>query len=184
MAVTGNALDNLPNFPRQKWMEEERTLLSRSGLSCLALDLRDYYDGETEALCSTLAALDMVWATGGNAFVLREAFRRSGLDALLLERLTEDSLTYGGYSAGACVCGPTLRGIELVDDAKAVRHPVWDGLGLVDFSVAPHYGSEDARGEATERAVEYFRAHRMPYRALRDGQALLIRGTSEQLIEA
>lgn len=162
VAVIANALDNLPDFPWQRWMHEERTLLGRSGLTSVELDLRDYY-GQP--------------------------------DALLVERLAHGSLAYGGYSAGACVCGPTLRGIELVDDAAAVPQPVWDGLrarreiiygplGLVDFSVAPHYRAEDEAGEAVERVMDYFRVNQMPYRALRDGQALVIRDGSERLVRA
>lgn len=48
-----------------------------------------------------------------------------------------------GYSAGAVVATPTLCGIELVDPPDDVPRgydaPIpWDGMGLVDFSVAPH----------------------------------------------
>lgn len=36
------------------------------------------------------------------------------------ELLTADTLVYAGYSAGPCVLSPSLRGLELVDDADAV----------------------------------------------------------------
>jgi peptidase E len=60
---------------------------------------------------------DMFWATGGNAFVLRKALQRSGVDQVLDARVRAGSLAYGGSSAGACVAGSTLRGLELIDDA-------------------------------------------------------------------
>jgi dipeptidase E len=182
VAITANALDNLPDFPRGAWMEEERGSLARVGFRCSELDLREYY-GKPEALRAALADVNLVWATGGNSFVLRDALRRSRLDALLLERLEDDSVAYGGYSAGACICGPSLRGIELVDDMRSVSEPLWDGLGLLESSLVPHYGSDHAESEDVERVVDYFRAHEMPFRVLRDGQALVVRDRSSWVIE-
>lgn len=181
VAVVLNALDNIRDFARADWMEGERRALAALGLSARELDLRSY-DERPEALRSALDGVGLVWATGGNVFVLREAMRRSGLDALLTERLGEDTIAYGGYSAVACVAAPTLRGIELVDDASAVRKPVWDGLGFVDFSIAPHYRSAHPDAEPMERVVAHFEEHAMPYRPLRDGQAIVVDGDTTRLV--
>ena len=182
VAITTNAVDNLAGFPRDALMEQERKSLAQAGLDCSELDLRDYYT-VPETLRETVAEVDLVWATGGNSFVLRDALKRSGLDALLLERLGDDSMAYGGYSAGACVCGPTLRGLELVDDVGAVPKPVWTGLGLVEFSLLPHYRSDHPESKDVERVVEYLRVHAMPFRVLRDGQALIVRDRSLRVVE-
>jgi dipeptidase E len=130
-AIVANALDNLPGFPRGSWVAEERRVLESRGFSTRELDLRCYY-ADSSPLASTLAHVDLVWVTGGNAFVLRGALHRSGLDTLMIDRIADDALVYGGYSAAACVCAPALRGLELVDDVKAVHSPIWDGLGLID----------------------------------------------------
>lgn len=180
-AVVLNALDNVPGFPRADWMEAERRALAALGLPAFELDLRDCV-GRPDALCAALEGAGLVWATGGNVFVLREAMRRSGLDALLHERLREDTVAYGGYSAGACVAGPTLRGIELVDDVGAVGEPIWDGLRLVEFSIAPHYRSAHPDAERTERVVAYFEAHAMPFRVVRDGEAIVVRDGALELV--
>jgi dipeptidase E len=183
VAVTANAFDRAGDRPRKSWVEQELRALAAAGLSPFELDLRDYCS-QPDGLRRALAAVDMVWATGGNAFVLRDAISRSGLDSLLSECLRDDSLAYGGFSAGACVCAPTLRGIELMDDPRKVRNPVWDGLGLVDFSIVPHYGTADAQGKSADRVVAYFRAHGMSYRTLRDGQAIIVRDGSAPTIAA
>ncbi len=180
-AVVLNALDNVPGFPRADWMEAERRVLLALGLRAFELDLRDCV-GRPDALRAALDGVGLVWATGGNVFVLREAMRRSGLDAVLHERLREDTVAYGGYSAGACVAGPTLRGIELVDDVGAVSEPIWDGLRLVEFSIAPHYRSAHPDAELIERVVAYFEAHAMPFRAVRDGEAIVVRDGALQLV--
>ena len=184
VAVVANAIDTLIDFPREDWVADETRMLQDAGLAPFELDLRRYDAQPAERLAEALAGVDVVWATGGNVFVLRDALRRSGLDALLRARLADDSIAYGGVSAGACVCGPTLRGLEHVDDAGAVPEPIWEGLGLVGFSIAPHYRSGGPEGQAIERVVEYFRARAMPYQALRDGQAIVVRGGSPRTVDA
>ncbi|MCA1697035.1 MAG: peptidase E [Actinobacteria bacterium] len=172
-AVLLNALDNLPDFPRGEWFEGERRTLAALGLPAEELDLRAFV-GRLEESRGALAEVGLVWVTGGNVFVLRDAMRRSGFDVALRERLSEDSLVYGGYSAGACVAGPTLHGLELVDDASAVAAPTWDGLRLVDFSVVPHHASDHGQSARVEHVITYLRQRAMPYRALRDGEALIV----------
>ena len=100
-----NAVDNLPEFPRAKWVDEERRMLASVGLSAFELDLRGYYQ-RPGALAAALAEVDLVWTTGGNVFVLRDALQRSQLDRLLTDRVGDGSLAYGGCSAGACVSCP------------------------------------------------------------------------------
>jgi dipeptidase E len=182
VVVVANALDNLPDFPRAGWLDNEYDGLAQLGLSAYEVDLREHY-AEPKALHEALADSELVWVTGGNVFVLRDAMRRSGLDVLLQARLREDSIAYGGYSAGACVTAPTLRGgIELVDDAGAVTDPIWEGLGLVSFSFAPHYRSDDHQAQDIDRVVAYLQASEMPYRAVHDGQAIVVRDETERLV--
>lgn len=181
VAVSANALD-ADDALRAGWLEREVTALAAAGLSPIELDLRDYYR-RPEGLQAALAGVDMIWATGGNVFVLRKALQRSGLDALLQESLRADALAYGGSSAGGCICAPSLRGIELVEDAEAAGEPIFAGLGLVDFAIVPHVGADGGAGEAMERLVDYFRLAGVPYRPLRDGQAIVVRDGRTTTIE-
>lgn len=178
-----NAVDNLPDFPRDSWVAEERHVLETAGFSTRELDLRCHY-AASSTLAPTLAEVDLLGVVGGNVFVLREALRRSRLDTIIVHRIADDTLVYGGYSAGACVCAPTLHGLDLVDDVNAVHSPLWDGLGLIDFSLAPHYGSRHPEANAIDRVVEHFRAHDMPYRTIADGEALVVRDGAVTLLDA
>jgi hypothetical protein len=72
------------------------------------------------------------WLRGGNVFMLRYALFRRGADIVFRDLLAADALVYAGYSAGACVLSPGLRGLELVDDVDAVTRmygaqPLRDG---------------------------------------------------------
>jgi hypothetical protein len=52
--VVANALDNLPGFPRENWVAEERRVLESGGFSTRELDLRCYY-ADSSALASNLS---------------------------------------------------------------------------------------------------------------------------------
>jgi dipeptidase E len=155
--VALNALDNLENFPRDAWLQEECRVLAQLGLHGFELGLRAYFDRQG-ALQAALGQTALVWVTGGNVFVLRDAMRRSELDALLLEQVGSDAIAYAGYSAGACVAGVTLHGLERVDDVTAVRQPLWDGLALVDIAIAPHYRSDHPESERIDAVIRSFPA--------------------------
>ena len=187
--VISNAVDMIPMAQRQAYarkIHDPVVELRDAGLDAADLDLRDYF-GAPAALERDLADVGLVWAVGGNAFLLRRALRQSGLDVLLARRLAEDSLAYGGWSAGACVAGSTLRGVHLMDEPELVtpgydREVIWDGMGLVDFAIVPHFASDHAEAEAADRAVAYMAANVIPHRTLRDGEAIARRGDLIELV--
>jgi dipeptidase E len=185
--VIANALDDAPPDVRRAGVELELAALAGLGLDAAELDLRGYF-GQRELLHRDLAGTGLAWLRGGNVFMLRYALRRSGADADLGELLAADALVYAGYSAGPCVLSPSLRGLELVDDPAAVTRtygspPVWDGLALLTEAFVPHYRSPGhPETAAIERVVARYRADGIPYRALRDGQALLINGPQAMIV--
>jgi dipeptidase E len=93
-----------------------------------------------------------------------------------------------GYSAGACILSPSLRGLELVDDAEAVTRiygsqPSWDGMALLHEAFVPHYRSPGhPETAAIERVVTRYRAEGIAYRTLHDGQALLVNGPETKIV--
>jgi dipeptidase E len=104
--------------------------------------------------------------------------QQSGLDAILFERTQDETFVYAGYSAGICVMTPTLKGIHLVDDPEIVLEGyraeiIWDGLGFVPFSFAPHYRSDHRESALIEKSVEFFIAQKIPFIALHDGEVYI-----------
>jgi dipeptidase E len=179
--VIANAIDEAPPDVRRAGVELELAALADLGFDATELDLRDYF-GQPRRLRQDLAGVAMAWLRGGNVFMLRYALDRSGADRLLLELLAADALVYAGYSAGPCVLSPSLRGLELVDDAGAVPRvygapPVWDGLALLPETFVPHYRSPGhPETEPIERVAARYRAEGVPHRTLHDGQALVVNG--------
>jgi dipeptidase E len=185
--VIANAMDDAPPEVRCAGVELELAALAGLGLDAAELDLRGYF-GPRQLLRRDLAGTAVAWLRGGNVFMLRYALARSGADAVLAGLLAADALVYAGYSAGSCVLSPSLRGLELVDDPAAVTRaygvpPVWDGLALLTEAFVPHYRSPGhPETAAIERVVARYRADGIPYRALHDGQALLINGPQTMII--
>lgn len=176
VAVIANATDDRTEEARSEGVVLEVEALRALGLRPSEVDLRDFFERPVGDVADALAGFAAVWLRGGNVFMLRHALARSGADAALTELLRQDALVYAGYSAGACVLGPSLRGLECCDDPKAVPGPViWEGLGILDYAIVPHVDSPGhPESEALNTVAANYRADGIPHRALRDGQALVI----------
>lgn len=188
-AVIQNALDFIPSEARRAYetsIYDPKEELADWGIEAEELDLKDYF-GQPRVLEKALAGFDLVWAVGGNAFLLRRAMRQSGFDHIIAELLREDALVYGGFSAGAVVATPSLKGIEIMDDPQQLAPGYdgsipWNGLGLVDFSIVPHYRSAHDEAEAAEKTVSFLEAADMPFQPLRDGEVIVVEGRNVTLL--
>ena len=183
--VIANATDVYPPEGRAEAVARELDGLSELGFHAEELDLRDYFDGRS--LEDELRRGDLVWVRGGDVFTLRYSLARSGADRVLTQLIEGDLVAYGGYSAGVCVLAPSLRGLEEVDDLSMLRalydaDPIWDGLGVLDYSIVPHVQSPDhPESEACDRLATKYRNAGTPHRTLRDGDVLIIDGDDERL---
>ncbi len=174
-----NAFDftGMPPENRVKHMDFDTNELKTLGFEVEVLDLRDYF-GRMDALREKLADLDMVWVSGGNTFVLRQALRLSGFDELIKELAKREDFVYGGYSAGCCVLSPTLKGLQTVDDPhdfpyQEIHEPIWEGLGLIDYAFLPHYDSDHPESEDIDKEVAYCTENKIPFKTVRDGEVSL-----------
>jgi dipeptidase E len=186
VVVIANALDAEDPATRAERVGEELARLAAIGLDADEIDLRLYL-GRADELVSALSKAELVWLRGGNVFVLRHALARTSADVMLVDLLQRDEIVCGGYSAGPCVLGSTLRGLELVDDPAAVRdlwdeEPIWEGLAVVDYAVVPHWRSPShPESERMNQVVASYLASDTPHIKLRDGEALVIHGEITEL---
>lgn len=178
LAYISNALDFSNDLERRKASEQgDIDDLKSVNVSVETLDLRNYFNKEQE-LKRKLINYGGIWVRGGNVFVLRQAFKLSGLDKIITELKNDTDFFYGGYSAGVCVLAETLKGIDLVDDPSMypydeVKETVWDGVGLLGYSIAPHYDSEHKESEDIDNVVRYFIENKMLFKALSDGDVII-----------
>ena len=113
--------------------------------------------------------------------------KASGFDEILEDALAHDAIVYGGFSAGIAMLTPSLHGVELVDNPYDVpagydATVIWECLGLVPYAIAPHYKSDHPESAAVDRLVQCYIDNHILFKALRDGQVLLVQGSQEQVI--
>ncbi len=186
VAFVNNAKDAWPDEDRLEKTEEKKQGFHQLGFEVHELDLRGFF-GQPGLLEDELKTFGMVWASGGNTFILRRAMKASGLDKILQKRLADDSLVYGGSSAGSIVATPSLHGTELGDNPREIpkhysKPIVWQGLGLVPFYIVPHFGSGWFGKEAGDM-VAYLEKRKLPYKTLEDGQVIVIEGRKKELLK-
>ena len=189
MAYISNAKDYHGPKIRQQRMEENFGYWKSLGLSPLEIDLRTYF--QKPGVERTLDGYEFIWLAGGNTFLLRRALKYTGIDEYLIKRVAEDSVIYGGESAGAIMATPTLRGSE---DASTnednpnyapkpyTKEAIWDGLGLIDYVVVPHYKTPGLE-ESIDGYVNYLKEHKIPFITIREDEAVLVNGDKEEFLK-
>ena len=178
-AYISNALDFSDDPERRKKSEQsDIEQLEELGLKVETLDLRDYFNKQDEP-DKKIVEFGVIWVRGGNLFVLRQAMRLSGFDDILKNMVKKSNILYGGYSAGVCVLAPTLKGMDLVDDLNVKPYGnkseiIWEGLGILNYSVIPHYKSDHPESKNAEKTVKYMIENKILFKALKDGEVIII----------
>lgn len=132
IGLIANAWDVAPKHVRQPFIERTTAQLQQTGAVVAPVDLLKNPD---------FAGFDGVWFMGGNTFYLNWAVHQAKIPAILKE--VSDDFIFGGESAGAVIAGTTLHGIEFLDDPKEAPQVIWEGLGLVDYGIIPHWDTPD-----------------------------------------
>jgi dipeptidase E len=183
-AIIMNALDNFLD-QRALWLGGQTRALNNLGFSVIELDLSLHFQCSSD-LRTIMDGINAVWVNGGNAFILRRAMKRSGFDLLLKDALARDALVYAGFSAGAVICYRSMHGLELIDDpndAPMGYDPqiVWEGLDLLPYALVVHDGVDRSNPNSPHREKAFYGANAIPYRAIRDGQALVVDGQTTKV---
>lgn len=178
IAFIPNAMDVYPDSSRKnESLANSIKDLESIGFSVETLDLKQYFGKETQ-LQKRIEGISTFFARGGNTFVLRRAMKLSSFDEFLIKHKSAKDILYGGFSAGICCLGQTMRGLELVDDATIDPYDtgsiVWEGVGLIDFLPVPHYRSDHPESKAIDKVVDYLENHSIPYKTFRDGEATIM----------
>lgn len=171
-----NWVGNDPSIKEER-IQEEMKYLDELGFSSEHLDLKTYF-GEKYRLKNKLDSLGGIWVCGGNAFVLRQAMRLSGFDELFDSLQFRSDFLYAGYSAGICILSDNLKPIDHVDDPfnfpyREINEPIYEGLGIFNYIILPHYNSDHPESEDIEKAIQRCIENNWLFKTLRDGEVLI-----------
>jgi dipeptidase E len=122
-----------------------------------------------------LGEIAAIFVGGGNTYALLSRLRAARLLPVLRRRVRA-GLPYVGTSAGANICGPNILA---TNDWNVVGTSRFDALGLVPWTINPHYLETDPAMAATsetrdERIREYLMANVNPVIGIEEDTALRI----------
>ena len=156
-------------------IEADKDMLKEIGFEIVDISLKDYF-GKKEELKNDLKNFNSFCLIGGNVFVLRKAMELSGFDNFIKENIYNKNMLYIGYSAGICLLGETLKGLDLVDEPINIYNSddvLYEGLGVFKESLVPHYKSDHPESEAVDNVVEYLEKNNIDFITLRDGDVII-----------
>ncbi|MGB4834173.1 MAG: Type 1 glutamine amidotransferase-like domain-containing protein [Candidatus Moraniibacteriota bacterium] len=164
---------------RRLHIEKDMQSLQQTGLHPELLDLKEYFE-KKEMLKTRLSELGGLFISGGNTFVLRQAMKLSGLDSILINSEVPENFVYAGYSAAGCVLSSSLEVYAITDDAtdlpyKDQKETIWEGLHLIEYALLPHFESNHPESEDAAKELQYCITNSIPYRTIKDGEALIIK---------
>jgi dipeptidase E len=177
VALITNAKDYYTTRARDFTVGGLVTYMEQLGLKVDEIDLRNYDDATS--VKQKLAGHDIVWAMGGNTYMLRYEMKRSGFDQIIKEVLESGAL-YGGDSAGALVAGQSIAGVESADEPSFAEEYIADGLSLVPCVFLPHIDNP----EFTD-VLPIFREKQQGKEIieLKDSQAVIFDGDEHHIVE-
>jgi len=153
VALIPNAKDYYAPRARGVKIRLVQGYLEALGFTVAVVDLQDY-PRSPEKLKEQLQRCDMLWVMGGNPFNLREAMEASGFNTIITD-VIEAGVVFAGESAGACIAGTSLHGIDLIDDPEYAETVLWDGLELSPHYFIPHADNEEMRDGIQQIIAEH-----------------------------
>ena len=123
----------------EKWQKDDRNALVKAGF-----EVGDYtITGKTvETIKKDFKKVDIIYFSGGNTFYLLEKIQQTKC-ANVIRDFVNSGKIYIGTSAGSVVAGPDIYPVYSLDKiSEAPKLKGYKGLGLVDFVIFPHWGSE------------------------------------------
>lgn len=145
LIITNARDDKSPEIRRQA-VADKIAIFKSAGFDATELDLREYLSKDPDELRRFVDEYDpgLIYAIGGNVFLLATALVVSGMDDIIRDRLARDVTVYGGGSAGAMVATEDIETYER-DDLRVEEsgayygtEAITSGLGLITAYLIPH----------------------------------------------
>jgi dipeptidase E len=125
------------------WVDEERVGLNKNGFITFDYTITGKNLSQIQA---DLADIDVLYISGGNEFYLKEKSTESGFETFVNEFVNSGKI-YIGTSCGSIIMGEDMTPLQKLSDLTALLKPIdVVGFGIVDFTILPHWGSQDFRG--------------------------------------
>ncbi|CAP03001.1 putative peptidase (plasmid) [Acinetobacter baumannii SDF] len=142
-SLVGKTITFIPTASKPEevtfYVDEDRLAFEKLGMivEILDIDLESY-----EKIEKTLNKNDYIFVSGGNTFFLLQELRKSQADKII-SKLIKQGKPYIGSSAGSVILAPDIEYIKNMDDSsKASELTDTKAMGIVNFSILPHFGDK------------------------------------------
>jgi len=166
----------------KSWEEDDRQALRDAGFL-----VTDYtITGKNrKQLANDLSDFDAIYMSGGNSFYLLQQSQKSGFIDVIRDLVIHKGKFYIGTSAGSIVAGPDIYPVYCLDKAeKAPNIQGYQGFGLVNFCIFPHWGSDHFREKYLhQRLDDAYKTNQVPIVILTDTQYVRVEDDSFSIIE-
>jgi dipeptidase E len=124
------------------WVEEERVGLRRSNFDFFEYTITGK---NLPKINEDLKNIEVLYVSGGNNFYLKEKSNESGFEYFVKE-FVRSGKVYIGTSCGSQIMGKDMSPILSMSELDCLSQSIDKiGFGLVDFTIIPHWGSEEFR---------------------------------------
>ncbi|BCX74304.1 MULTISPECIES: Type 1 glutamine amidotransferase-like domain-containing protein [Acinetobacter] len=135
------------------YVEDDKKAFEKLGIQ---VDVLHIDEQDIQSIEATLNRNDFIFVSGGNPFYLLQELKRSQADKVI-SKLINQGKPYIGSSAGSIVLGQDLDYVRTMDDAsKAPYLQDIQGLGLINFSILPHFKDEPFSEITTQIFNEFY----------------------------
>jgi dipeptidase E len=166
-------------YEDKAWLYEDRDKLISMGFKVKDFDIKNKTQ---ETLNQELNNVDVIFIAGGNIFYLLEKTLKSGFDKVV-KQLIDKGVVYIGSSAGSVLLCPTIEYCKTFDDPKiAPNLKSYNGLGIVDFLIIPHYEKEKYI-QRQETVKNEWRNKGFNIKLITNNQAIIIDGKECEIVE-
>lgn len=157
--------------PNPSWLVEAKEDIKKQGFQMTEFDIEKKGG---EIVQSFVAAHDVVWVSGGNAFYFLYWAEKVGLKEMLVKFLSRGGV-YAGESAGIVCQIKDLEPIKWADHPEKAPQLIREGMQLTDIVAIPHWGDQKY-GEVMKKIKVYYEKKGIKPYLLRNGEALIIDG--------
>ena len=120
------------------WVKAEKDKLVEVGFNVDEFSIKGMSTAEIE---NKLADKQVIYFCGGNTFYLLDQVIKTGCDEIIKRKL-DQGVIYMGSSAGSMIVGTRIDLMSKIDEKSKAPDLKSSGLGIVDLSILPHWGSD------------------------------------------
>ncbi|MEG2801468.1 MAG: Type 1 glutamine amidotransferase-like domain-containing protein [Longicatena sp.] len=152
--------------------------LEKLGMEIIELEV---LSASTKEINDKIITSDIIYVSGGNTFFLLDAFRKTGVDKLIIEQI-HNGKPYIGESAGSMILSENIEYASLMDSPKVANglNGDYHALAITEFSIVPH--SNNVPFKNIVKKIDKTYSSKYDLKLISNNQAIMIIGKDITLL--